>query len=123
MRCNCIRDKFLIIPGYLIGLSCLILITYRTMIAFLSETKAVTIHINRYGEQFYDIIALVIIWTVCIIGLFFLLRILRREKELTLPSLNRDYKLNKNKIGFLAYFSKTSKDEKELHDKNRKKVE
>lgn len=86
------------------------------MIAFLSETKAVTIHINRYGEQFYDIIALVIIWTVCIIGLIFLFRILRREKELTLPSLNRDYKLNKHKIGFLAYFSKSNRDEEKKDD-------
>ena len=101
----------MIVPGYLIGLCCLLLITYRTLIAFFSESKAVTIHVNNFGEQFYDIVALVIIWIVCMIGLIFLLRVLREEKESIFPKLNRNIKLDKNKIGFLGYVSKSSKDE------------
>ena len=116
MRCNCIRDKLLVIPGYIIGLCCLILITYRTIIAFLSENKAVTIHINRFGEQYYDIVALVIIWIVCIIGLIFLLRVLREEKVSIFPNLNRNIKPDKNKIGFLGYISKSSKDEEDINE-------
>ena len=112
MRCNCIRDKFLIIPGYLIGLCCLIIITYRTLIAFLSETKAVTIYINKFGEQFYDVVALIIIWVICVIGLIYLIKNVRKEREPIYTNFNQSKKLDKNKIGFLGYFSKSSDDEK-----------
>lgn len=66
--------KALIIPGYLAGLGSLLLITYRTILAFFSETKAVTVSINLYGEQHLDIISLVIIWSICLVGLFSLYR-------------------------------------------------
>ena len=79
------------------------------MIAFLSENKAVTIHINRFGEQYYDIVALVIIWIVCLIGLIFLLRVLREEKESIFPNFNR--RIDKRRVGFLGYFSRSSKDD------------
>jgi len=90
--------KFLILPGYIIGLSCLFLITYRTLIAFFSESKAVTIHINNFGEQFIDIIALIIIWSICLGGLFFLFKILKKEKISktytdTPQSINKIFKL------------------------------
>lgn len=70
----------MIVTGYIIGLSCLFLITYRTLIAFISESKAVTIYINRFGEQYVDIFALLIIWTICLVGLIFLIRSFKREK-------------------------------------------
>ena len=75
-----IRNKLLIVPGYIVGLSCLFLITYRTLIAFFSESKAVTIHINRFGEQFIDIFAIIIIWIICLLGFLLLIKILKEEK-------------------------------------------
>jgi hypothetical protein len=69
----------MIIPGYFIGLSCLFLVTYRTLVAYLSDSNAVTIYINRYGEQHLDIFALIVFWIICIVGMIFLIRILKKE--------------------------------------------
>jgi uncharacterized BrkB/YihY/UPF0761 family membrane protein len=80
MKRKIIKNKLLIAPGYIIGLGCLILITYRTLIAFFSESKAVIIHINNYNEQFIDLLALGIIWSICLFGLFILYKFLRDEK-------------------------------------------
>ena len=116
MRCNSIKDKFLIIPGYLVGLSCLFLITYRTALALLSDSKAITVYVNRFGEQYFDIIALIVVWIIVIIGLILLLRNLRTEKEPLYTNFNLNSKPKGNKIGFLGYFSKSSKDEQELDE-------
>ena len=70
----------MIVTGYIVGLSCLFLISYRTLIAFFSESKAITIYINRFGEQFIDLFAIIIIWTICILGLIYLLRLLKKEQ-------------------------------------------
>ena len=70
----------LMVTGYLVGLSCLFLITYRTLIAFFSESKAVIININQYGEQYIDLFALVVIWIVCLVGLIALYWTLKEEK-------------------------------------------
>ncbi len=72
----------MIVTGYIIGLSCLFLISYRTLIAFFSESKAVTIYINRFSEQFIDIFALIILWIICLVGLIYLRNILKKEKPL-----------------------------------------
>ena len=74
--------------GYFIGLSCLFLITYRTLIAFFSESKAVIIHVNKFGEQYIDLIALAIIWIICLVGLIALFWMLKKEK-VTNDSLNK----------------------------------
>ena len=66
------KNKLLIVPGYLVGLGSLFIITYRTILAFFSESKSVTIHVNRYGEQYADIVFLIIIWVICLIGLIYL---------------------------------------------------
>ena len=76
-----IKNKLLVIPGYIIGLSCLLLVTYRTFIAFFSESKSVLIHINRFGEQYLDLVALVVIWIISLIGLIILLYMLKEERE------------------------------------------
>ena len=68
------------VTGYFVGLSCLFLITYRTLIAFFSENKAVIIHVNKFGEQYIDLIALVIIWIICLVGLIALFCMLKQEK-------------------------------------------
>lgn len=98
---NKIRDRYLIIPGYIIGLTCLLIITYRTLIAFFSETKLITININRYGEQFLDIIAIVVLWSICLIGLFFLIKRAKHVEK------SNEYQYNfSNKAKIMAYFSK-----------------
>ena len=61
-------------------MGCLFLITYRTLIAFFSESKAVTIQINRYGEQYLDMLSLIIIWIICLVGFIILLKVLKEEK-------------------------------------------
>lgn len=76
-----IRDKLLVIPGYLTGLGCLLIITYRTLIAFFSEGKSIIIHINSYGEQFLDIISLIVIWIICLLGFYFLIKRSKQEEK------------------------------------------
>ena len=93
------------------------------MIAFFSESKAITIHINNYNEQYLDIAALVVIWTIMLIGFVFMLKFMRErapEKKSVfsferLPSFNKSdilYGINfqKDKSGFIGYISKSSKD-------------
>ena len=70
----------MITSGYFIGLGCLLLVTYRTLIAFFSESNAVIIYINEFGEKYIDIFALVIFWIICLVGLTFLIKFLREEK-------------------------------------------
>lgn len=89
---NIIKNKLLIVPGYIIGLCCLLIVTYRTIIAFFSANKAVIIYINRFGEQFMDIFALVIIWIICIAGLIILFMILKEEKSRKKSGFNYDKK-------------------------------
>lgn len=71
----------MIIPGYIAGLGCLLLITYITIIAYVSDSKSLTIFINKFGEQFYDLIALIIIWAICLMGFIILIRYLKEEKK------------------------------------------
>jgi hypothetical protein len=71
----------MIIPGYIIGLGCLFIVTYRTIVAYFSETKSIIIFIDKFGEQIFNITVLIIIWTVCLIGLIILLKSYRKERE------------------------------------------
>ena len=88
-----IKYKLLILPGYIVGLSCLLIITYRTFIAFFSDSKSVLININKFGEQYFDLIALFIIWAISLIGLIVLFLILKEEKT-------RENAIYKNEKGF-----------------------
>jgi len=72
--------KLLIVPGYLVGIGSLCILTYRTLLAFVSTSKSVTIHINRYGEQYADIAFLIVIWIICLIGLIYMYKTLRGGK-------------------------------------------
>jgi len=83
----------MIIPGYIAGLGCLFLVTYRTFIAFFSETKSVTIYIDKFGEQFLDLFALIVIWIICLLGFLILIRALKEEKEKDIFSDNIDRRL------------------------------
>jgi len=101
-----------------------LIITYRNIIAFLDENKVITIYINKYGEQYFDILALAVIWFVCLIGLFFLVKTLREEillneenykfqkkplldKENSFFDLNSNINLNNKKTMFIGYLSKS----------------
>jgi len=48
---GCMNKKLLIVPSYLVNLGSMFIIPYRTLLAFFSESKSVTVHINGYGEQ------------------------------------------------------------------------
>ena len=52
------------------------------MIAFFSESKSVVISINKFGEQFIDLFALVIIWIICLVGLIILFWMIKEENVL-----------------------------------------
>jgi hypothetical protein len=75
------KNKMLIIPGYLVGIGSLFILTYGTLIAFFSDTKSVTIHINRLGEQYIDFALLIFIWIISLMGLRYLYLILKDEKN------------------------------------------
>ena len=116
----------MVLPGYLIGISCLILITYRTMLAFFSESKSVTIYVNNFNEQFLDLIALVIIWAVVLVGLYFMIKFIKEkttEKIKKKPIFNKriayNFNLNRNRQSFIGFVSKPSKPiEKKEKDKD-----
>ena len=72
--------KLLIIPGYLVGIGSLFIITYRTLLAFFSESKSVIIHVNRYEEQYADIAFLIVIWVICLVGLIYLYLVMKEER-------------------------------------------
>ena len=74
------KNKLLIVPGYLIGIGCLFIITYRTILAFFSDSKSITIHVNRFGEQYADIAFLVVIWIICLVGLIYLFIVMREGR-------------------------------------------
>jgi len=54
--------------------------TYRTLIAFFSDSKSILVNINKFGEQYFDLFALIIIWIISLVGLIILILTLRDEK-------------------------------------------
>ena len=82
------KNKLLIIPGYLVGIGSLIILTYRTLLAFFSDSKSVTVYVNRYGEQYADVAILIFIWIVCLVGLRYLYLIIKEEKTSTAFGIN-----------------------------------
>ena len=80
------KKKLLIVPGYLVGIGGVFLITYQTLLAFFSESKSITIQVNRYGEQYGDIAVLVFIWIVCVIGAVSLVVLLKEQKGETVST-------------------------------------
>jgi len=82
------KKKLLILPGYLVGMGGVFLITYRTLHAFFSESKSITVQVNRYGEQYGDLAVLVFIWIVCVVGLLSLVALLKEQKDETVSTGN-----------------------------------
>ena len=55
------------------------------MIAFFSESKSVIVHVNKFGEQYLDIVSLVVLWIVCLGGLLVLFWTSKKEKKSKKP--------------------------------------
>jgi len=83
------HKEHFILPGYLVGISCLGLITYRTLLAVGTATKAITVTVNQYGEQYLDIAFLIVMWIVSTIGLLSLRAFSKDTQRIT--SANNSY--------------------------------
>jgi hypothetical protein len=70
----------LVLTGYFVGLGGLLLITYRTVLALSTQSQSIVVQVNHYGEQYLDIVCLVILWIICLLGLNALIN-LRRTHE------------------------------------------
>lgn len=75
------KKLLLILPGYCVGLGGLLLITYRTLLAIASESKTITVQVNRFGEQYLDVVSLVFLWVVCLVGLLSLTLVVTEKKH------------------------------------------
>jgi hypothetical protein len=73
------KKSLLVLPGYCVGLGGLLLITYRTLLAAGAESKSITVQVNRFGEQYIDLACLVLLWGVCMVGLYSLLSLQKKE--------------------------------------------
>ena len=65
-------ESVFILSGYLSGMLLLGLHTWITFKAFFSDSKSITIYVNRYGEQYGDVLTFVFFWALCLIGLVLL---------------------------------------------------
>ncbi len=74
--------KLFMLPGYFVGIGCLGLITYRTMLALGTETGTIMVTVNQYGEQYLDIAFLGFLWVVCLMG-FLAIRSPTKESRIT----------------------------------------
>ena len=75
------KKTLLVLLGYGIGLGGLVLITYRMLLAVVTESKTITISVNRFGEQYLDLVCLVFLWVVCVVGLLSLSSVVRDRKN------------------------------------------
>lgn len=73
--------KIFVLSGYLVGLGGLALLTYRTLLAVGSDSKAIVVSVNRFGEQYVDLAALAVLWIVCIVGMWSLFRLSKEQKK------------------------------------------
>jgi len=105
------KNKLLIIPGYLAGLGSLLIVTYQTLLAFFSNSKSVTVYINRFGEQFADILFLILIWIVSLVGLFLLIKITKEDSSLKTKVDNKKHVVDKNGL-YLGILHNSMVDEK-----------
>ncbi len=64
------KKTWFVLPGYCVGVGGLLLISYRTLLAVSSPGKAILVSVNRFGEQYLDLVALAFLWVVCLVGLF-----------------------------------------------------
>ena len=77
-------ETVFILGGYLSGMLLLALHTWISLSAFFSDSKSITIYINRYGEQYGDILTFAFFWVLCLIGLYSLYRQMKRPERDTI---------------------------------------
>jgi len=65
-------ETVFILGGYISGMLVLGLHTWITLRAFFSDSKSITIYVNRYGEQYGDILTFIFFWALFLVGLVFL---------------------------------------------------
>jgi hypothetical protein len=71
----------LVLLGYVVGLGALLVVTIRTLLAVGTQSKSVTVAVNRFGEQYLDLVCLVFLWGICVAGLYFLVSYLKKERS------------------------------------------
>ncbi len=69
MATDRMKKTWFVLPGYCVGLGGLLLITYRTLLAMSSPGKSILVSVDRFGEQYLDLVALAFLWVVCLVGL------------------------------------------------------
>jgi len=77
MSIGFMKKTWFVLPGYCVGLGCLVLITYRTLLAVSSPGKVILVSVNQFGEQYLDVVALAFLWVVCLVGLLCLSSVAR----------------------------------------------
>ena len=68
-----------ILGGYISGILLLGLQTWLTFKAFFSDSKSITIYVDRYGEMYGDIATFIFFWIVCLIGFIFLYHHVKKQ--------------------------------------------
>jgi hypothetical protein len=81
MLADNMKKIWLVLLGYSVGFGGLVLITYRTILALSAPGKMVLVSVNRFGEQYLDVVALVFLWVVCLVGLLCLFSLDRELKR------------------------------------------
>ena len=87
------KKTWFVLPGYCVGLGGLLLITYRTLLAVSSPGKSILVSVDRFGEQYLDLVALAFLWVVCLVGLLCLssfVKELNRREGLPAEQSNDD---------------------------------
>ena len=87
------KKTWFVLPGYCVGLGGLLLISYRTLLAVGSPGKSILVSVDRFGEQYLDLVALAFLWVVCLVGLLCLSSLgkeLNRREGLQIEQSNDD---------------------------------
>jgi len=61
--------------GYSLSFACMIIVWLTVMVAYISESNKVLVTINTFGEEYWDIGALIFATIFGIIGLYILLKL------------------------------------------------
>ena len=69
----------IILSGYLSGILILVVQTWIMIRAYFNDSKSVTIYVNRFGEQFGDVIVFIFIWIICLFGLYLLYNKIKKQ--------------------------------------------
>jgi len=74
-------DLVFIFAGYIMSMSLQILIWYMLYILSISKDKKIIVASNIYGEHYMDIACMLMTSLVSIIGLYYLLKLIKKESK------------------------------------------